>query len=490
MAKKIKPYKKRPSTPKEHKAFVKKWPVYAKDADSDPAWKSRDEVRAKQGELLRKQVEICNKYSPYYKEFFKEHGIEPGDIKGIDDLSKIPLTYKKDFMVDRGMRFVLEPPEPGLEWIPYEILYTTGTTTGMPSRFYNTTYDMFRECVQFIRGCAIVCLEPTDVVINVFPFHFIPHLGYYKTLHFCAVVGLSMCWGFTGSPYPGLEPPVHRGMQDVIDTIEDKGVTTISGIGSYIRRVILEAEKQGRDFSKVRNVGAMGEAVPKGMRDDMRMRVQNMGAKEVCVSNGFGATELQTSLQECVEFGGNHMTDDYYYYIQVIDEKTGKEVPDGEQGLFVLTHLDRRGTTLLRYVLGDIVAITHEPCPHCGRLSARLITAVGSTYATRTSELVNLKGTLINPESLRDAIANIKGVTEYQIIFTKEDLDDPYSMDKLQIKVGHPDRDEKEVEKEVIEAARKAVEMRPEVVFVPQSDIFDPISTLKATRVLDMRPKE
>ncbi len=99
-------------------------------------------------------------------------------------------------------------------------------------------------------------------------------------------------------------------------------------------------------------------------------------------------------------------------------------------------------------------------------------------------------GTLINPETLRDAIANIRGVTEYRIIFTKEDDKDPYSMDKLLIKIGTPDHDEKEVEREVIEAARQAVEMRPDVIFVPPSEIFDPTAALKATRVLDLRPKE
>ncbi|MCI0481264.1 MAG: hypothetical protein L0213_06730, partial [Candidatus Dadabacteria bacterium] len=301
---------------------------------------------------------------------------------------------------------------------------------------------------------------------------------------------VSMCWGFTGSPYPGMEPPIHRSLQDVIDTIEDKEVTLLSGVGSYIRRVIVEAEKQKKNYRAVRSVAALGEAVPRGMRDDMRRRLQNMGAGDVYIGNGFGATELQTSLQECVEFGGHHVTDDYYFFLEVVDENTGKRVEDGKTGLLAVTHLDRRGTVLLRYVLGDIVAMTHEPCPPCGRLSPRLIAAVGSTYGTRTSELVKLKGTLINPETLRDAIANIKGVTEYQIVFTKEDEKDPYSMDKLLIKVGKPDRDEKEVEREVIEAARQAVEMRPDVIFVAHSEIFDPMAALKATRVVDLRPKE
>ena len=60
-------------------------------------------------------------------------------------------------------------------------------------------------------------------------------------------------------------------------------------------------------------------------------------------------------------------------------------------------------------------------------------------------------------------------------------------MDKLLIKIGTPDHDEKEVEREVIEAARQAVEMRPDVIFVPPSEIFDPTAALKATRVVDLQ---
>jgi hypothetical protein len=51
---------------------------------------------------------------------------------------------------------------------------------------------------------------------------------------------------------------------------------------------------------------------------------------------------------------------------------------------------------------------------------------VGSTYATRTGELVNLKGTLINPEIPRDEIANTAGIAEHQVVFTKKDPSDPY----------------------------------------------------------------
>jgi phenylacetate-CoA ligase len=278
-------------------------------------------------------------------------------------------------------------------------------------------------------------------------------------------------------------------MQQAIEDIERKKVTVLCGIGSYIRRLIMVAEEQGRDFSHIEKVQALGEAVPKGMRDDMRKRLQKMGAKEVFISNAFGFTESQTAFQECQELGGAHQGVPQMYYFEVVDEK-GKRKPDGEPGLLCITHLDRRGTCLLRYLVGDIVAITDKQCPHCGRNDQRIVTTVGSTYGTRTKELMKVKGTLINPEIMRDAVANTAGVIEYQFIIAKEKADDPYSMDIIRLLVGADKGvDQGKLEIELKDKVKRAVELTPKVEFVPLADIFNPGATLKATRVVDQRPQ-
>ncbi|HMK65421.1 MAG TPA: hypothetical protein VK564_06475, partial [Thermodesulfobacteriota bacterium] len=140
--------------------------------------------------------------------------------------------------------------------------------------------------------------------------------------------------------------------------------------------------------------------------------------------------------------------------------------------------------------VGDIVAVSNKPCPICGRNDQRIVTAVGSTYGTRTKELLKVKGTLINPEVMRDAVANTQGVMEYQFIITKETPDDPYAMDKLILKIG-ADRgvNLESLEKELVDKVRRSVELTPKVEFVELSEIFNPTLTLKATRVIDQRPQ-
>ncbi|MCD6571302.1 MAG: AMP-binding protein [Deltaproteobacteria bacterium] len=480
-----------PRNPDEIMEWINSIPMYKEDQPYDPSFKSMQEIEDIQNSKLPKQMERLEKFSPFYREKFKEWGLDPKSIKTTDDLEKIPLTTKADFMADRGESFKLEQDFNNImEYILYDITYTTGTTTGMPSRFYNTTYDMFLLTWGFRIGCKIGYLEPDDIVMNLFPFHFVPHIGFYRTWHFAASAGMSMAFGLTGAPLPGFPHNIHRSMQQAIEDIEKKKVTALSGIGSYIRRLIMSAEEQGRDFSRISKVQALGEAVPKGMRDDMRRRLQNMGAGEIFISNAFGFTECQAAFQECTELGGCH-TGLPEMFLEAVDEKTGKRKPDGEPGLLAITHLDRRGTCLLRYLVGDIVAIIHETCPYCGRNDARLITTAGSTYGTRTKELLNVKGTLINPITMCDAVVNTEGVLEYQFIVTKERKDDPYSMDLLKLKVGvEKDMDRKKLEATLTDKVQRAVELRPKIEFVEDlSEIYDP-ANLKATRIIDERPTE
>ncbi|HQP31221.1 MAG TPA: AMP-binding protein, partial [Deltaproteobacteria bacterium] len=425
-----------PRNPEEVRRWIDSIPMYRAEHGLDSSFMSPQTVLGMQNRKLVKQMERLDKLSPFYRAKFKDWGIDPLSIKTVDDLEKIPLTSKAEYMADAGESFKLDRDFNNImEYITYEMTYTTGTTTGMPSRFYNTTYDMFMLSRTFRGSCKICYLEPDDILMNLFPFHLIPHIGFYRTWHFAASIGMSLVYGFTGSPMPGFEHTIHRSMQQAIEDIEKKQVNALSGIGSYIRRLIMKAEEQGRDFSRINKIQALGEPVPKGMRDDMRKRLQGMGAKDVFISNAFGFTEAQTAFQECAELGGAHVGLPELYFLEVVDEN-GKRKPDGEAGLLTITHLDRRGTCLLRYLVGDIVALTHEPCPVCGRTDTRIIPAVGSTYGTRTKELLKVKGTLINPQIMFDVVANVPGVIEYQFVVTKEKADDPYSMDQLILKVG------------------------------------------------------
>lgn len=448
-------------------------------------YKSQDELRAVQNEKLGKQMGLLEKYSPYYGKKFKEWGLSAGDVRNVEDLEKIPLLYKKDYMAD-PMSFRLampaDAPVQPHERILWGVHYTTGTTSGVPTPFFSTTHDYFGNIMQLARMCEIGGITSNDIVANIFPLTPVPHIGFWKTVDYSIACGARVCNALTGSAYPPF--PIHRSLDYAVDMVVKSKATLLSGIVSFVRRTIMRAEELKKDFSTVSMCFVLGEACPEGMRTDMKNRLINMGSKDPFICSGLGFTEMQGTTLECTERGGMHMGAPDLFFFEIVDEKTGKRLPDGDQGLLVVTHVDRRGTCFLRYVVGDITTLSHETCPHCGRNDARVV-----MQPIRTMELVNIKGTLINPDILKTEITAIQGIEEYQIVFTKEDMKDPLSLDKLQIRIAAAAAIDKEkLKAALVERARRAVEMTPEIVFCSKEEIFDPAKTLKSTRVVDNRP--
>lgn len=476
------------TTPENTRRYLELEPLLAADKD-DPGFMSHEQIFALQNERLRREIERVADGSAYYKELFKREKIDPDKIRTVDDLVRIPLTYKRDYMKDPEA-FRLKLSDATLyDWL-WEVTYTTGTTTGVPTPFYNTINDAYANFLMIFRSMKIGGITEGMRTVNLFPLGPIPHIGFFRARDIITMAPFGQgSFACTGMPHP--EFPIHRPLDHAVELVERVQGQALVGIGSFIRRIIMRAEEQGRDYSSVEGVQLLGEAAPKGMRDDIRRRLEGMGADRPYISNSYGFTEMQGAMAECEEFSGCHNPDPGLYFFEVVDEKTEERLPDGEVGLLVITHLNRTGTVLLRYVIGDYAAITHETCPFCGRNSMRMVVAVGSTYASRTTELVKLKGTLINPEILRDEIANTDGVTEYLVVFTKKDLADPYSPDELVIRIGRAgERPEDDIAAELQQRVQRAVEMRAKIEFVELAEIFDPTVALKATRILDLRPTE
>lgn len=476
------------TTPENTLKMIASEPLYVADAD-DPNFMTREDIRALQNKNLVREMERVADGSAFYRELFKREKIDPQKIQTIDDLKVLPLTYKRDYMADPES-FKLKLSNPTLyDWL-WEVTYTTGTTTGVPTPFYNTINDAYANYQLIFRAMKVGGAISGMRTVNLFPLGPIPHIGFFRARDIITMSPLGQgAFACTGMPHE--EFKIHRSLDYAVELIEYVEAQGLVGVASFVRRVVMRAEEQGRDYSHVDGCELLGEAAPRGMRDDIRTRLENMGADRPFISNSYGCTEMQGAMPECEEFSGCHSPDPGLYFFEVIDENTGERLPDGEVGLLCITHLNRTGTVLLRYVIGDNAAITHEPCPFCGRTGMRMQVAVGSTYASRTSELINLKGTLINPEIMRDEIANTAGVAEYQIVMTKKDPSDPYSGDELIIKVGAlPSRPEAEIESELVQRMQRAVEMRAKIEFVSMSEIFDPTVTLKALRIIDMRPTE
>ncbi len=463
--------------------FVASWPIYARDGEN-PLWMDADGLRSLQERNLRGQLELVSAFSPYYRELFKREKVAVERVRTLKDLERIPVTSRESYLAD-PLAFLLAADPPETLDVTYEITYTSGTTTGAPAPFFNTAYDMFNLSLQLRRMSEISWLIPVDTVLNLFPYGSLPHIGFYRTIHFASTVGMKLVNALVGKDEPGFA--LHRSMDEALELAEMHGASVLAGTGLYERRLILRGEQLGTDLSSVRTVLALGDTVPEGMRDEMREHLHGAAAGEVFVNNGYILTECQGSFMECCEFGGNHNPAPNIYHIEILDPESMKPLQEGEVGLLAVTHIDRRGTVLLRYVVGDLAAWEGGVCPHCGRAGGRLVVRMGSTYAVRAEEVIRVGGQLVNPEAVKNQLAGVKGMVEYQLVVEKENPGKPFSPDSLIIRLSVAGRMRRDLEEEVVARVREATSIVPIVQFVQSPEIYDPTLALKATRFLDQR---
>ena len=477
-------------TPESVRAFLDAIPSYKEDVE-DPTFWPDDRLRDRQDELLRRQMGWLAEASPHYRELFARQSIDAAGIKTVDDLVHLPVTTKKDLMGD-PQSFRMKFQQGTLYDLTYTTVYTTGTTMGWPTPYEYTTHDYFGILQAGVRNAKLSYYIPGDLFLTGFPLSPLPHVAGFGNM-IANAAGVAFLHGFTGIPHD--EFPVQRSTAALVGMIEAQRPEILAGIGSFLRRMFADAARNGRDLSSLEIVIASGEVLTKGMRDHMHANLAKCGAENVFITGTYGFTEGGLPWGPCYEGGPLHPAAPDQVFLEILDPDTNERVPDGQPGLVALTHLNRRGMPLLRYLLGDVSAITFERCERCGRGGGSLLVSSGSAHISRTSELLKIKGTLVNPQLVHDVVMNTPGVVEYQMIVTLEDLTDPYSQEVVRLRLGlEPSVERASWEASDLEELRTrllmAVEMRPKVEILDDlSEIYDPAREFKARRIIDERPK-
>jgi phenylacetate-CoA ligase len=441
----------------------------------------QDKLRALQDRLLRETVELCYRGHPFYQKLMKREGLEPRHIQTCDDLVRLPLSTKKDFLADPDA-FRLQGDDLPIEaQTLWKIIYTTGTTSGRPAPIYVPSIDHYAFLFASARRGELVDIRDTDTMVNLFPLTPFPMGAYARAPDEVAAVGAAIVFAHTGraeGPFP-----LHRSLDDAVRMIERQRATILYGVSGFVRRVLLRAQELNADFHAVRMVMVTGEASSGAMLDDMRRRMRALGCADTKIVNRYGSTEQGASMVECHPGSGFHSLAPDQVFHEVVDGETGRRLPDGETGMLAFTHVYRRGTVFLRYLVGDIVAMTNATCPHCGRTCPRI-----TSQPVRSGDVLKIKGTLVNLQVLKDQLERLPAVEEYQIVIRPMDASDPFSMDELLVRVSARDDLHAATAREIIAEATKTAHVRPLVEFVDRNEIFDPLSGAKPRRVVDQRP--
>jgi phenylacetate-coenzyme A ligase PaaK-like adenylate-forming protein len=437
-----------------------------------------DVIALVQAEKLRAMLALCARGHPYYKRKWNEAGLDVSQITSLTDLESLPLTSKQDLMDDPESFRLQLPDLPLHERVLWEVIYTTGTTSE-PTPVYNTTHDYHAYLFQSARVAEISDIRETDVIANLFPLTPAPMGAFVRSATNAYAAGATIFAALPGAAHGAFN--VHRSMAQAVRSIALHRATILWGVPSFIRRVLLQAIETGADFRSVRMCAITGEASSPAMREEIRRCLRALGAEGTTVFDRYGSTELGAFAQ-CHEEGDWHNPAPEIQFHEVVDPDTGRRLPDGERGALAVTHLDRRGTVLIRFLVGDVVSIDRSPCPHCGRHGDRIIGPV-----VRTKDLVKVKGMLINPAVLLDALQGIEDVDELQVVVQRVDANDPFSMEELVVRMATQSSAKDQLANDIADRVQKAVRVKPRVEFANVIDIYDPASQTKARRFLDKR---
>ena len=262
--------------------------------------------------------------------------------------------------------------------------------------------------------------------------------------------------------------------------MQDFNAKIIACTPSYVLYMAEEAKDLGVDPAKGNwKIGIFGaEPWSEAMRREIES-IWNMLATDV-----YGLSEIigPGVAQECHHKDGLHIFSDVFYP-EVIDPKTGEEVPEGKNGELTITTLTKQGIPLIRYGTRDIVSIRYEKC-RCGRTSPRI-----SKIKGRTDDMIVVRGINVFPSQIEHVLVGIEGTQpHYQIIVDRQ----AHKLDEVEVLVEVEQRffsDEIKRLHEIREKIRKEIEnvlsIGVKVTLVEPKTIERSIG--KSKRIIDKR---
>lgn len=446
----------------------------------------KDELRDLQGKRLHRFLKHqVVPFSAHYREVFQEAGIDPGEIRSIEDLSRIPFSSKSTLIDDEGIPktrdFVLVPDEKILSRRPstimgaaiqgraavkagfekeYRPVLMTSTTgrSAEPIPFLYTQHDLDNLATTGRRLMEVCDSRPDYRHLNLFPYA--PHLAFWQA-HYAGLGYNTFTLSTGGGKVMGTEGNVR-----LLAKIKPDALI---GMPTFIYHVLQVAMEKGLHCPNIRRIVLGGEKVPEGLRRKLRALCAELGSGNVEVMATYGFTESKMAFPECPARGGE--ATGYHLYpdlgiVEVIDPDTGEVLPDGVPGEVVFSPLDSRGSVVLRYRTGDLISggITHERCPACGGRMPRLLGRISRVSDVKRMNIGKVKGTLVNFNDLEHVLDDLAEVGTWQIELRKRN-NDPLESDEIIVHVSARGRGgREEIRDRITERFAASTEIRPNAV--------------------------
>jgi phenylacetate-CoA ligase len=368
----------------------------------------REVLEALQLKRLKQVVQRVYHTVGFYRRSFDQAGVQPDDIKSLDDLRRFPFTTKQDLRDNYPFGLFAVPMSSVVR------LHASSGTTGRSTVVGYTKRDI-ETWSELIARCFVAAgLTKNDIIHNAYGYGlFTGGLGAHYGAEKLGASVIPMSGGNT---------------KRQIMILQDFGPTAICCTPSYALNLAEQGKAMGVDMKALKlRVGIFG-AEP--WSEKMRQEIES--ALNITALNIFGLSEIMGPgvSMECLEGRhGMHIFEDHFL-VETINPETGEVLPPGSEGELVFTTITKEAFPLIRYRTRDISRLITEPC-RCGRTLHRMDRVMG-----RSDDMLIIRGVNVFPSQIEAVLMAIKGVEpHYQLI-----VDRTGNLDTLEVQVEVSDQ--------------------------------------------------
>ncbi|MEC5146736.1 AMP-binding protein [Chitinophaga sp. 212800010-3] len=429
--------------------------MYIPDIELQP----KTAIRAYQEKEVMRLLGYLREFSPFYRSWFKKHGIDADKVRSLDEFSLIPPVTKEELQ-EHNWEFLCVDKSKIAEYT------TTSGTLGRPVIIALTEKDLQR--LSYNEYISFCCADGSDSdifqLMLTLDRQFMAGMAYYNGIR------------KLGAGVLRVGPGVPSMQWENIQRIQP---TTIVGVPSFIVKLIAYAREHHIDINRtaVKKAVCIGENI---RNTDFSLNVLGKKITEqwnIRLYSTYASTEMQTAFTECrAGKGGHHHPE--LLYVELLDENN-QPVKPGEEGEVTITTLGVEGMPLLRYKTGDICQYHQEVCS-CGRHTLRLSPVIG-----RKKQMIKYKGTTLYPPALFDLLNDMEDVKEFVVEVYSNEL----GTDEILLHLW-PKEESEEMDRKIKSYLQAKLRVIPQVRYTTQQDIMRmqfPENSRKPVKFVDNR---
>ena len=353
---------------------------------------TREEMAAIQSERLIKTVERVYHNIPSYRAKMQKKGLIPADIKGVEDISKLPFTEKSDLRDNYPFGMFTVPMSEIVR------VHASSGTTGKPTVVGYTRNDLKMWAEVVTRTLCMAGVHQKDIVQIAYGY------GLFTG-------GLGMHYG-TENLGATVIPISGGNTQKQIQLMQDFGTSVIACTPSYALFLAEVMKDMGIEPESLNlRVGIFGaEPWSENMRKEIEAKLK---IKAIDI---YGLSEVVGPgvSCECEQQAGMHINEDHFIP-EIIHPDTLEPMPHGEIGELVFTTVTKEGIPIIRYRTRDLTRLIYDKC-ECGRTLVRMEKCMG-----RNDDMLIIRGVNVFPSQIESVLLEMSETEPHYLLIVERE---------------------------------------------------------------------